>query len=44
LRLYVDAHNTKAKEVYARFGMQATHYELWETDFVLATDGADDAG
>ena len=35
LRLYVDAHNTKAKEVYARLGMQATHYELWETDFVL---------
>lgn len=35
LRLYVDAHNTKAKEVYARLGMQPTHYELWETDFVL---------
>ncbi|MEN9574521.1 MAG: hypothetical protein RL514_2376 [Verrucomicrobiota bacterium] len=35
MRLYVDAHNTKAKEVYARLGMQATHYELWETDFVL---------
>ena len=36
LRLYVDAHNTKAKEVYARLGLKATHYELWETDFVLA--------
>lgn len=36
VRLYVDAHNTKAKEVYARLGLKATHYELWETDFVLA--------
>lgn len=36
LRLYVDAHNTKAKGVYARLGLQATHYELWETDFVFA--------
>lgn len=35
VRLYVDAHNTKAKEVYARLGLKATHYELWETDFVL---------
>ena len=36
VRLYVDAHNTKAKKVYARLGLKATHYELWETDFVLA--------
>lgn len=43
LRLYVDAHNTKAKEVYARLGLNATHYELWETDFVLPTTGADSA-
>lgn len=35
VRLYVDAHNTKAKDVYARLGLRATHYELWETDFVL---------
>ncbi len=35
LRLYVDAHNTQAKGVYARLGLQATHYELWETDFIL---------
>jgi GNAT superfamily N-acetyltransferase len=35
VRLYVDAHNTKAKEVYARLGLKPTHYELWETDFVL---------
>lgn len=35
LRLYVDDDNTKAKEVYARLGLRATHYELWETDFVL---------
>lgn len=40
LRLYVDAHNTKAKEVYARLGLNATHYELWETDFVLVADSA----
>ncbi len=33
LRLYVDAHNTKAKEVYARLGMARTDYELWEEDF-----------
>lgn len=36
VRLYVDKHNTQAKEVYARLGLKATHYELWETDFVLA--------
>ncbi len=33
LRLYVEAHNSMAKEVYARLGLQATAYELWETDF-----------
>ncbi|PAW79023.1 MAG: GNAT family N-acetyltransferase [Pedosphaera sp. Tous-C6FEB] len=33
LRLYVDAHNTKAKEVYTRLGMARTDYELWEEDF-----------
>jgi hypothetical protein len=38
VRLYVDAHNLRAKDVYARFGLKATHYELWETDFVLPTD------
>jgi len=43
VRLYVDAHNTKAKEVYARLGLKATHYELWETDFVLPADCADNA-
>lgn len=35
VRLYVDGHNRKAKEVYARLGLKPTHYELWETDFVL---------
>ena len=35
LRLYVDEGNAKAKKVYARLGLKATHYELWETDFVL---------
>ncbi len=43
VRLYVDAHNTKAKEVYARLGLRATHYELWETDFVLPAGNAGDA-
>lgn len=35
VRLYVDAHNTRAKEVYSRLGLKATHYELWEMDYVL---------
>ncbi len=35
LRLYVDAHNNQAKGVYARLGLKATHYELWEMDFIL---------
>ena len=41
LRLYVDDHNTKAKEVYSRLGLRATHYELWETDFVLPVNHAE---
>ena len=33
LRLYVDAHNTRAKAAYQRLAMQRTHYELFEVDF-----------
>ena len=33
LRLYVDADNTRAQEVYRRLGMAATHYQLFETDW-----------
>jgi len=35
LRLYVDVHNARAKQTYERLGMNASHYELYETDFVL---------
>lgn len=35
LRLYVDGHNNRAKETYARLGMTKTEYELFEIDFVL---------
>jgi GNAT superfamily N-acetyltransferase len=35
LRLYVEAGNTRAKQVYARLGMHKTDYEIFETDFVL---------
>ena len=35
LRLYVDAHNSKARKAYERLGMKRTDYEFFETDFVL---------
>jgi len=35
LRLYVEAGNTHAKQVYSRLGMRKTDYELFETDFVF---------
>ena len=35
LRLYVEAENTRAKEVYSRLGMHETEYDIFETDFVL---------
>lgn len=33
VRLYVDRHNGKAKEVYARLGLDKTDYELFELEF-----------
>ena len=35
LRLYVEAENTHAKQVYSKIGMRKTDYELFETDFGL---------
>lgn len=35
LRLYMDAHNARARQVYKQLGMKQTEYELFETDFVL---------
>lgn len=35
LRLYVEAANVRAQQVYARLGMQAAHYRMFELDFVL---------
>jgi len=37
LRLYVDAHNAKARQAYERLGLKKTDYELFEMDFVLKT-------
>ena len=44
LRLYVDGHNARSKSVYGRLGLQATAYELWETDFVLGGAAAQRPG
>ena len=33
LRLYVDAHNARAKAAYEGLGMERTSYELFELDF-----------
>ena len=35
LRLYVEEHNDRAKQTYAKLGMHATHYQMYEVDFVL---------
>lgn len=35
VRLYVEGHNEAAKRTYAKLGMSATVYEMWEEDFVL---------
>jgi len=35
VRLYVEHANETAKRTYARLGMSATVYEMWEEDFVL---------
>jgi len=36
LRLYMDAHNDRARKVYAKLGMNRTDYEVFELDFVLS--------
>lgn len=38
VRLYVEGHNEAAKRTYAKLGMSATVYEMWEEDFVLERD------
>lgn len=35
LRLYVDKDNLAAKKAYLKCGMEASHYDLFETDYVL---------
>ena len=35
LRLYVEAHNTRAQQAYQRLGMKKTDYEFFEIDFIL---------
>ena len=35
IRLYVERHNEAAKRTYAKLGMSATIYEMWEEDFVV---------
>ena len=35
LRLYVDKHNEKARNAYLRMGLSASHYDMYENDFVL---------
>lgn len=36
IRLYVDAHNDRARRTYEKLGFKLTNYELFEMDFVLA--------
>ncbi len=33
LRLYVDEHNVKAKQVYEKLGMKQSHYNMYEMNF-----------
>jgi len=35
LRLYVEKSNERAKRTYDRLGMKLSHYEMFESDFVL---------
>jgi GNAT superfamily N-acetyltransferase len=35
LRLYVEAHNERARAIYAHLGMRRAPYEMLEVDFVL---------
>ena len=39
LRLYMDNHNTAARQTYERLQMKKTAYEVYEMDFVLTRDG-----
>ncbi len=34
LRLYVDKENFRAKAVYEKLGMKATHYDMYEIEFI----------
>ena len=34
LRLYMDAHNNRARQAYERLGLKLTNYELFEMDFL----------
>lgn len=42
LRLYVERGNTRAQLTYLHCGMQRTHYEIFETDFVLGRGAGHD--
>ena len=35
VRLYMDAHNEKARRAYERLGLKCTDYQVFEMDFVL---------
>lgn len=35
LRLYVDKDNHSAQQIYRKLGMQASHYQMMEVDFVI---------
>ena len=35
LRLYMDAHNARARHAYRQLGLKRTNYEMFEIDFVL---------
>lgn len=35
LRLYMEAHNERARKAYARLGLKQTDYQVFEIDFVL---------
>ena len=35
LRLYMDAHNHRARQTYERLGLKHTDYQVFELDFVL---------
>ena len=35
LRLYMDAHNDRARQAYERLGWKLTNYQIFEMDFVL---------